>query len=466
MGNNYDEGIAFMEKAIQDDETFGMALFNLQGLYVMNNQGDKRLETINKAMEYIYKIPERFEYLVKLVYFESTNEPEKYYQAVKMHLKLFPHDISAYEVMARIYIAFGDFEQVIKQYNTILNIDPSRHEYLLKIGEFSQYPLQDNDKALKYFNKYLTHYPENAVAHLLVGKIYKYQNKINKAKESFNTALIFDPNNIDALLSIIGIDFEGLEQIEKSYDILEMSKNARDSVAVYKRIEGELLEYGRYAESMRNWEIWRKIEMSYAAFYEYGVGQLFYPGIYVKINQSDKAFALMDEFKKTYQTPFDGFVNMGYLLIYNELNDSENAAKYLSATIKHAKSTGAIVILDIIKLSEAKVYRLNGEYDKAIQTINESQRADDTDSKIELARCFRLKKDFKTSRRLLEEACSECDNNANGLFELGILHHAMDEFGIAMQYMNKYIEFYQHADLEMIQLQKAKEYINEWKNQS
>ena len=187
--------------------------------------------------------------LFRSVYFESTNEPEKYYQAVKMHLKLFPHDISAYEVMARIYIAFGDFEQVIKQYNTILNIDPSRHEYLLKIGEFSQYHLQDNDKALKYFNKYLTHYPENAVAHLLVGKIYKYQNKINKAKESFNTALIFDPNNIDALLSIIGIDFEGLEQIEKSYDILEMSKNARDSVAVYKRIEGELLEYGRYGES-------------------------------------------------------------------------------------------------------------------------------------------------------------------------------------------------------------------------
>ncbi len=44
-----------MEKAIQDDETFGMAWFNLQGLYVMNNQGDKRLETINKAMEYIIK---------------------------------------------------------------------------------------------------------------------------------------------------------------------------------------------------------------------------------------------------------------------------------------------------------------------------------------------------------------------------------------------------------------------------
>ena len=104
MGNNYDEGIAFMEKAIQDDETFGMAWFNLQGLYVMNNQGDKRLETINKAMEYIYKIPERFEYLVKLVYFEANTEPEKMFQVVKMHLDLFPEDITALEIMFRIFL--------------------------------------------------------------------------------------------------------------------------------------------------------------------------------------------------------------------------------------------------------------------------------------------------------------------------------------------------------------------------
>ena len=48
----------------------------------------------------------------------------------------------------------------------------------------------------------------------------------------------------------------------------------------------------------------------------------------------------------------------------------------------------------------------------------------------------------------------------------GILHHAMDDLGIAMQYMNNYIEIYQHADSEMVQLRKAKEYINEWKPQS
>ena len=95
--------------AVEIDETFAMAFLNLQGLYVMNNQGNKRLETISKAMEYIYKIPERFKYLVKLVYFESNSEPEKMLQVVKMHLDLFPHDISALEIMFRLLFSIGDY---------------------------------------------------------------------------------------------------------------------------------------------------------------------------------------------------------------------------------------------------------------------------------------------------------------------------------------------------------------------
>ena len=38
------------------------------GSQLINNQGDKRLEIAKKAMEYIYKIPERFHYLVKIVF--------------------------------------------------------------------------------------------------------------------------------------------------------------------------------------------------------------------------------------------------------------------------------------------------------------------------------------------------------------------------------------------------------------
>jgi len=249
MGEEYDEGIAMLEKAIVEDETFGIAYLNLQGFYVMNNQGDKRLGAVTKAMEYLYKIPERFHYLIKVVYFDSTNQPEKYFQAVKMHLKLFPHDLIAYHVMAQIYMARGDFDNTVEQFKTIINIDPSQHEILLHIGQINQRHLHNNDEALKYYNRYLTNYPDNVEAHLLVGNIYKEQDEFDRAKARFEKVRIIDPNNLDALLSIIDMDYEGLEQIEKTYEALTICKNAKDSVSVYSRLEDELEEHGRISET-------------------------------------------------------------------------------------------------------------------------------------------------------------------------------------------------------------------------
>ena len=155
VGKDFDAGVSLTEKAIAEDETFGMAYFNLQALYVMNNQGDKRLETAKKAMEYIYKIPERFQYLVKVVFFESNKEMDKVTQAIRMHLDLYPHDMEAHSINARLYMMTGDFESVINEYEIMLEIDPSRHELLIQIGGFYEGPLGDKEGALEHYEKYI-----------------------------------------------------------------------------------------------------------------------------------------------------------------------------------------------------------------------------------------------------------------------------------------------------------------------
>ena len=461
VGNNYDEGIAFMEKAIQDDETFGMAWFYLQGLYVMNNQGDKRLETINKAMEYIYKIPERFEYLVKLVYFESSNEPEKVFQVIKMHLDLFPEDITALEIMFRIYLSHGNYEVAINQLKIILEIDPSRHEYLLQIGRLTSRLLGDDDEALKYYEKYLDIYPEDVEVHLLIGKIYKNEGESEKARGSFEKVLVLDPNNINAFISILEMDYEGLEQIEETYKTLDVCKNAKDSVNVYHRIENELKEHGRFGELMMNFEEYRKLYPSFSTFMEYAIPHLLYPVHYIKINQNEKAFALMEEFKNSYQAPFDSYIDMGYLLIYAELDDVKNASIYLDKIIETATSMSGAAILDIIRTTEAKVYRLNGDYNKAIEILVSSTFSDTPEYKHEMARCYRLKGEYNEALYILKDY-----QGKNASFELGMIYHAMGEIDESINYMIQFIDDYKNADPEFIKVKKAKAFINKWKNQS
>ena len=87
------------------------------------------------------------------------------------------------------------------------------HEYLIEIGKFYEGPLDDDDKALEYYEQYLSLYPQDVKIHLLIGGIQMDQDAHEKAKESFERVLIIEPNNIDAFISIIEIDYESMEKI-------------------------------------------------------------------------------------------------------------------------------------------------------------------------------------------------------------------------------------------------------------
>ena len=134
-----------------------------------------------------------------------------------------------------------------------------------------------------------------------------------------------------------------------------------------------------------------------------------YPHNYVKINQSDKAFALIQEYENTYQMPFKLLIDMSYLDIYLALEDGKNAAVHLEKAIEGITAIGAKGILDHIRHLEGKVYRLNGEYDKAIKTLVESNTADHDNHKVELAICYRLQGKHKDALKILNSMKCLCN---------------------------------------------------------
>ena len=98
---------------------------------------------------------------------------DKVIQAVRMHLDLYPHDVEAHAINAQLYMMTGDYESVINEYEIMLEIDPSRHELIVQIGRFYEGPIKDKQKALEYYEKYLTLYPQDADIHFLIGEIFR-----------------------------------------------------------------------------------------------------------------------------------------------------------------------------------------------------------------------------------------------------------------------------------------------------
>jgi len=188
---------------------------------------------------------------------------------------------------------------------------------------------------------------------------------------------------------------------------------------------------------------------------------LMYPHHYVKINQTDKAFALIKEFEETYQMPFKLLIDMSYFEIYLALEDEKNSSVYFEKTIIGINAIGATGLLDALNHLEAKVYRLNGEYDRAIKTLIESKNADRDNHKIELAICYRLQEKHKDALKILNSM-----ERRRALYELGILHQEMGDVDEALDYMNEFLDEFKYADPEWKKIIKAKEYIENWKNQS
>ena len=104
---------------------------------------------------------------------------------------------------------------------------------------------------------------------------------------------------------------------------------------------------------------------------------------------------------------------------------------------------------------------MNGDYDKAIELLHSSEKSETSSYKLEFARCYRLKGEYREALNILESCEGE-----ESLYELGVLHHSMGEIDQAINYMNEFLKEFQYADPEWTMIKRAKAFIENWKNPS
>ncbi len=101
-------------------------------------------------------------------------------------------------------VALGNMDQVITQYNKILEIDPQNTSANYRMGLY-YYDKKDFQAAYKYFDKVVTLYPFGYEALLMYAWTTYQLGKTKEAKVLFKKALLFSPTSKSALegLSLI-----------------------------------------------------------------------------------------------------------------------------------------------------------------------------------------------------------------------------------------------------------------------
>lgn len=110
---------------------------------------------------------------------------------------LMPYSIEAKLGLAYPLAALGNMNEVITQYEKILEIAPNYSIALYKIG-MVYYEKGDYDKALKYFDKIVNMWPFDYDGLVMLGWTYFKLNNVREAKVLFQKALLHTPDGISA----------------------------------------------------------------------------------------------------------------------------------------------------------------------------------------------------------------------------------------------------------------------------
>ncbi|MCB2221114.1 MAG: tetratricopeptide repeat protein [Bacteroidetes bacterium] len=101
--------------------------------------------------------------------------------------------------------AMGNWEQVKKQYNDILKIDPQNTKANYRLGSIF-YGNEDYTSALKYFEKVVNLYPFDYDGLIMYAWTNLKLGKLREAEVLFNKVLMYKPNDSSAMEGLNSID--------------------------------------------------------------------------------------------------------------------------------------------------------------------------------------------------------------------------------------------------------------------
>lgn len=125
----------------------------------------------------------------------NHNESRMYYSKA---VNLMPYAVEAKMGIVYPLAALGNINEVISQYEKILEITPNYSIALFRLGMIS-YEKGDYDKALNYFDKVVNMWPFDYDGLVMLGWTYFRLNNLREAKVLFQKALLHTPDGKSAL---------------------------------------------------------------------------------------------------------------------------------------------------------------------------------------------------------------------------------------------------------------------------
>lgn len=464
--NNWTENVRLLDLAIQEDPSFALAYVSISLAYFNTNNFEASQTALNKAMDLLYKLPERQKFIVKYVYYVLGQEPEKALAVVKMWVDLYPDDLLAHTTLAQRYAVRNMYQEAIHEYKEILRLDPEQYQILITLGD---YYLQSGnfDSSLVYYQKYAEKYPQQTESYRNLGDYYQLIGDMEQARENYEKALLVADASEEVTVKIdlanILMNTGHFDPAYKEYmEVLDISKTARDSARIYNALEKYYLTKGQVHKSLESYEQKLAKYKTFLPPKDIMVFRVFTIEPYINAGQADRALKILDEIKSRLEPPLDNVVPFGYMELYAETGDVEKAKEAISGAEDLIKGFGEEVLMANIYFTQAKINELLGEYQSAIDYYTRYLKTYATEYDIHsyIARCYRHLKEFKKAEEEIQTSLKFLPFDPTVNYEAALLYLEKGDREKGTEYLEKAVGIWKDADSDYQKASLAREKLD------
>jgi serine/threonine protein kinase/tetratricopeptide (TPR) repeat protein len=466
--NQWGEALNYLEQAVEEDPQFAYSWTRMTAAYLAANQKEKSEISLQKTMQYIYKFPERLQFDIRYSYYFYKQDMEKAFRIIQNKVELFPDDIEAHASLAKEYLNLGRRDEAISEYKHILELDPGQYNYIHQIGLIHN-KVGEYEEALKYYKQYAAHFPKEYISYTRIGDLYKSMGNHEQAKSFYEKALLIEPEKVSVLCDLAGIayDMGHFEDAVKQYQkALMVSKIPKDSAEVYYSLQSFYELRGQMDKAIEFMHLAHANEEKYVNPAQTELNKLFSLRTYIKAGKQNFAFQTIKEIEKQLKPPLDKFIPFGYLYIYLELEDADNAEKVLKGVESCIQAFQLELLRFEVYYARGKIHELRKEYDQAIQDYQKKLASDPTDAGIntDVGRCYRKLRELKKAQEFIQRNLKVQPFNPLAHYELSLVYYDKGENEEALQYLRKALFLWKEADSNFKYVIQANEKLKEWES--
>ena len=453
------------EEAVKADPTFAYAWLSLHGVYLLSNQAQKSMPPLQKAMDHMYRLPERTQYDVRSEFHFMKQDLEKAYAVSKMRTDLFPDDIQGYLVLAIYENLRNNPDGIIAAYQKILELDPSQQEKLRELGQVYERK-GDFDNAIASYNQYAERFPDKKEVFISLGNVQFLRGKHDLARAQYEKALVVDPAYVSAMVRMADLerDLGNFDAAQKQYSTA--LENARTPDAMAQALEG-LSNFhafrGQYSQSIKYGEqSAQELAKTSPAF----VPLMTRMGLldqYIRAGQPDRARQIMQTTSAQLQGPMAPLAALGQMKMAVELRDPAATESAIAGVEQAINTLGFKLLTPEVVVARGHLAEMRGQCQQALKEYEAKKKQTPTDIgvHISMARCHRQ---LKQPDRAIEElkknlAVSPFSPRAN--YEMALALIDKGDRATALTHLKRATDVWANADPTYRLAQEAKAKLRE-----